>query len=845
MNIRRCILPILLFFAFAGTALAQTVRWEPARGTLPFNQTSELQLIFEGCEPADDPATPAVPGLQLQAVGRSSNMSIINGRVSQTVALTFHVRASQRSTMTIPSFTVNTNKGRITVEAATYAVGDATVGNSSVSLDHVANSKVDVPAQVWAGQVFPVDYTLDVARRYFHSPGSNAPEWNPAPLAVEEWGKPEVVESVAAGEQRVGIVYRARGYAKEPGDLVLNSASQLVNLTTGSPGFGFFSRPNLEQYAITSPRPQLTVRPLPPGAPASFSGAVGNFTLESKVVPTAAAVGEPITWTLTLAGAGNWPEIAGLPQREVSRDFRVVQPQARRTMKEGSLFDGTLAEDVVLIPSQPGQYEIGPVTWSYFDPESGSYSTISTEKVTVNITAPAAQPLPAGTARSNENPGTPPEQQPQGGTERRSITPESPTQAIPRDPLPGGGDAHAPWPLKTVLWSLAFPVPLLLGLWLWLAWRRAQDTDPSRVQREAEQRLGRTIEAIRTATDRSERRVRLQEWQRDAAILWQIGTAVPAPRVFLPGQGAAAEPAKSWALLWQEADRFLYAREYTLPSDWPSRAEGALAAKPAPRFAVGQLFKPRNLLPFAALVCAVFLNTPGLLAEEPGAAYGRGDFAAAEAGWRKGVAANGTDWIARHNLALALAQQSRWGEAAAHATAAFVQHPRDESVRWHLDYLLSRGGNTPEALSGFVRGTPAHTLAQLASPAEWQRVLLGSAALAGIGAAFLLLRSYGRLGRWAGFLGAFILLGALFGGIAGTAGSTLYSTMGNARAAMVWKPSVLRSVPTEADTQQKTTPIAAGTLAVVDKVFLGWHRLSFENGQTGWIRSEELVFLWK
>ena len=45
----------------------------------------------------------------------------------------------------------------------------------------------------------------------------------------------------------------------------------------------------------------------------------------------------------------------------------------------------------------------------------------------------------------------------------------------------------------------------------------------------------------------------------------------------------------------------------------------------------------------------------------------------------------------------------------------------------------------------------------------------------------------------------------------------------------------------------KLTPKAAGTFAIVDNNFIGktWAHLSFSNGQTGWIRSEDLVAIWK
>jgi hypothetical protein len=62
---------------------------------------------------------------------------------------------------------------------------------------------------------------------------------------------------------------------------------------------------------------------------------------------------------------------------------------------------------------------------------------------------------------------------------------------------------------------------------------------------------------------------------------------------------------------------------------------------------------------------------------------------------------------------------------------------------------------------------------------------------------------------------------------------------------IVGRTSTLRSIPTEADTSQKTSPLAAGSIALADREFLGWRRLTFENGQTGWVRKDDIVPLWK
>ena len=43
----------------------------------------------------------------------------------------------------------------------------------------------------------------------------------------------------------------------------------------------------------------------------------------------------------------------------------------------------------------------------------------------------------------------------------------------------------------------------------------------------------------------------------------------------------------------------------------------------------------------------------------------------------------------------------------------------------------------------------------------------------------------------------------------------------------------------------KTTPLSAGSIAVAGKTFLGWTKLSFPGGQTGWVRTEDLIPLYR
>jgi hypothetical protein len=829
---RRLFQSLLLFALLAVGAYAQSVSWEPSDSGI----ATAVQLVFDNCAPDGDPELPAIPGVTFSFAGRAESMNIINFKASRTVRLTYILRARQNTPVQIPAFTVKTDKGAMRVAAFT-------TNAPAPALDALATAKL-IPERttVWAGEVFGLSYELSASRRA-NLQNVDSFTWNPAPLVAEDWSKPEISESTTNGDRRVNWTSRTRAIARTPNTMKLEAASQVLTIQTGQIGTFFGPQPRMEQVSVTSEQPIMDVKPLPAGAPAAFRGAVGDFKLTSKVVPEKAAIGEPVTWTLELSGTGNWPDISGLPARDVSNDFQVVQPKAKRTPAEGKLFDVTLSEDVVLVPTKPGTYTLGPIKFSFFNPKTGAYETKTTEAKTITITPPAAPQFggiqPAAKEAPKAEPGK--TESPAGNVAEPAL--RGPVSAaplpsgIPRDPLPGAEEARAPLTPGTLWLGVLSPVAAVLLLWLGLAVRQAKRTDPVRPRREARDRIVKTLSHLQTAGE-NDGAALLLAWQHDAAVLWQVAQAAPR---------ATAMPDSTWAALWSEADRALYGPRNTLPPDWIARAQEALAAKRVPGFQPLRLFLPQNLWPFAAmLVCAfIFSAASRAWAEQADAAYRKGEFAAAEKAWRDRVAAAPTDWIARHNLSLALAQQERAGEAAGQAAAAFVQNPSHPAVRWHFALAADKMGAAPAALTGFIASNPLHTIAAALSPADWQRVIILAAWCAGIAAGWLLFNAYGRRARWV--IGAAVTLLALSLTAIGIAfaGVRSYGLAVNADAVVVTRAGTLRSVPTEADISQKTSPLAAGAMAIADKSFLGWRRLAFENGQTGWVRKEEIVPLWK
>ena len=862
----RIILGLLCLAAAPLAALAQSVHWDPPGGQFGFNQVSQLSLVFEDCEPDGDPRLPVVDGLQFGRPSQSSQTSIVNFKMSRTFSFVFPVRPAKRSAITIPAFEIKTDKGAMKVPAASFTVGDATVGSTGLALADVATAKLTMTrSAVWAGEVFPITYTLDVARRYFHSLGTNL-EWQAAPAITEDWSKPDPGEVLIRGERHVVSSQDTRATIKQPGIYTIKPATQMVNLMVGSTGFGLFTQPNVEQRVLESNPLELTVKALPP-APPDFSGAVGQFAFSSKVVPLTSGLGEPITWTLELSGTGNWPDVAGLPQREVSNDFQVVQPKSKRTMKDASLFEGRLSEDVVLVPTKPGTYRLAPVRFSYFDPRSGTYKTISTEPVTVTVTG-ASTPVvpPAGSGAPVQFSLAPAPAAPAPPAGVAPVPPEN----LPRDPIIKSATGFAPFaqgPLVLLCLLSSIFCPLLL--WLVLAALRSRERDHQRRRREARRALVSALAELRTSGSQpSALNSQLRVWQSETARLWEIPHAAPGTPLVHAAVGRYSQSAATpWAKLWSEADRALHSRDTALPADWLGRAEGALQAVKVPGWNPFTLLAGDNLLPFlgrteelkaeglntlmrAGIWVVLLLSLSALQpsafgAESPTDAYKRGDFAAAGQGWQTAVRTAPTDWVARHNLGLALAQQDRWAEATAHWTSAFLLNSRADTTRWDLSLGLQRSGLAEAQLVELSRGEGRYQLVRLATPGEWQLALIGAGLLVAAALIMLLLQGYRRINGWGKPTALATILLAILLAAAGTFSLHTYGPLANPTAVFVWRAGTLRSVPTDADTAQKTSPLSAGSIAVVEKTFLGWTKLHFAGGQTGWVRTEDLIPLYR
>lgn len=139
------------------------------------------------------------------------------------------------------------------------------------------------------------------------------------------------------------------------------------------------------QVRRTVPVTKIQVDALPQPKPANFSGAVGKFHIEAKVLNPSVRTNDVATYRVSLNGLGNLKLITA-PVVKFPNDFDTYDAKTNENTKvtqDG--LTGQLTFDYTFVPRNVGKYEIPAIEFTYFDTETGSYQTIRTRPIPLNV----------------------------------------------------------------------------------------------------------------------------------------------------------------------------------------------------------------------------------------------------------------------------------------------------------------------------------------------------------------------------------------------------------------------------------------------------------------------------
>lgn len=163
----------------------------------------------------------------------------------------------------------------------------------------------------------------------------------------------------------------------------LDVIAQFVSQSQGQSPFDiFFGSPAVRQQTVSKSSPviNITVKELPSGAPAGFNGAVGNFTMEGGVASTSVSANSATSYDIKISGTGNLPLI-NAPKIELPSSFEQYTVKTTENYGvSGNNMRGSKEFSIPFIPRAEGEYAIRPVEFSFFNPQTGRYVTLSTSE---------------------------------------------------------------------------------------------------------------------------------------------------------------------------------------------------------------------------------------------------------------------------------------------------------------------------------------------------------------------------------------------------------------------------------------------------------------------------------
>jgi hypothetical protein len=140
----------------------------------------------------------------------------------------------------------------------------------------------------------------------------------------------------------------------------------------------------------------LEVKALPAGAPPTFSGAVGSFSMTAEANPKRVQIGDPITIKAAISGRGNFDRM-NAPELSDERGWHKYPPSSNFKQDDDVGISGTKTFELVVSPNEK-LTKIPPLAFGYFDPVKEKYVTLQSEAVPLIVEGNApASPAIAGT----------------------------------------------------------------------------------------------------------------------------------------------------------------------------------------------------------------------------------------------------------------------------------------------------------------------------------------------------------------------------------------------------------------------------------------------------------------
>tara|TARA_R110002051_G_scaffold71624_5_gene129422 strand:+ start:61595 stop:63334 length:1740 start_codon:yes stop_codon:yes gene_type:complete len=304
-----------------------------------------------------------------------------------------------------------TAKGKFTIKQATIVIGGETYKSlaneievtaavdkpsDQMTADDVADENLHLVAEISNSNPF-LNEAITVIYKLYVSPNISVSNYQPLdnPTYNNFWSQDIKVSALSAQNgtykgkpYRYVILKRVVLYPQKSGELDIEPLSLDVTVDVPTVRRDFFGGRVYAQTnkTVSAGNRTINVKPLPlTNQPANFNGAVGDFDFTVTTSKTNLNATESLQALIEVSGKGNL-KLFKLPELELPSALEVYEPEFTegvRTTLAG--MQGKVSNQYTIVPSFRGKYPIAPLSFSFFNPVTEKYTTLTSNEIIINV----------------------------------------------------------------------------------------------------------------------------------------------------------------------------------------------------------------------------------------------------------------------------------------------------------------------------------------------------------------------------------------------------------------------------------------------------------------------------
>ena len=362
------------------------------------------------------------------STSQSQSYSVVNGRAESSSAIeyTYYYRADKAGQFTIPAASVMADGKRYTTSPTTFKVHERAEQDRPASQRPVAVDDIDTQAagrKVNSDDVFvriilsrssayeqeAIGCTIKLYTKY--SISSFMPTRQPSfdGFLIQELDvQPALneIETYRGQDYMTAILKRCIIFPQKSGKLTINSGNYDISVVQyDNVNMGMFQvrQPHETKIKVSSNTASIDILPLPTPKPEGFNGAVGSFTIDSRLVGNSFRTNDPATLIYTISGTGNVKYLKE-PQIDFPSEFEQYTPKSDiQTSVSGNEVSGKMTIEYTFVPQTVGDFTIGSDKFVYFEPSRRDYVTLTTPSYPIKVAKGLSAPAPTEDQKAIEN----------------------------------------------------------------------------------------------------------------------------------------------------------------------------------------------------------------------------------------------------------------------------------------------------------------------------------------------------------------------------------------------------------------------------------------------------------